>query len=130
MSEVNPEEGGLVPNHHPLRLPAQPLSGVPEGAGSSPSALGSLVYCRYRDHSYFERIDPSRGCPVILEVVGWLTQENRDSINLVFERIAMPTVPKGLRRFAKGWCILKSTIIELRKINTPSLKSSAGGKLN
>lgn len=123
--------GEEVRDHPPLEsgsrsaLP-RTLSHVGKAA---PSVNGSLIYCRYFDHVFFKDVDSSRGYPVIRECVGWLDYENHEFIRIIFEKFSMPFVPEGSRQRDTGLAILKSTIIELRKINTPSLKSALGGRI-
>jgi len=80
-------------------------------------ALGDVVYVRYRDHALFRDVDPDTWHPFVRECIGWLAFENDEYIRVVWERFAEPNEPEGAKQRAVGPVILKSAILELRRLN-------------
>lgn len=80
--------------------------------------LGTPVIVRYLDHVRFENADASQYKPWTLELIGWLENEDQDSIRVVSERYAEPrSAGKALVR-STGIAIVKSTIVELRSLGS------------
>ncbi len=82
----------------------------------SSAEIGSLVVVRYRDHVRFENADASFYKPWILEAVGWVDGQNEDYIRIVNERYPEPRASGSARLRSTGVSIIKSTIVELRRI--------------
>jgi hypothetical protein len=82
----------------------------------SSAEVGSLVIVRYRDHVRFENADASFYKPWIREAVGWLDAQDEDYIRLVNERYPEPRASGSARIRSTGVSIIKSTIVDLRKI--------------
>ncbi len=80
------------------------------------SDRGSLVIIRYRDHVRFENADASFYKPWILEAVGWLDYEDEECIRIVQERFPEPRPVGNSRLRSTGVSIVKSTIVELRRV--------------
>jgi hypothetical protein len=78
---------------------------------------GCTIYCRYLDHALYRGIDPNRASPFPLECVGWLHSEDADCIRIVNERFSLPDPPRQARPPDKCLVILKSTIVELRRLS-------------
>lgn len=80
-------------------------------------ALGPIVYVRYLDHVLFKDMDPNAYAePFAREAIGWLDHENNESIRLVWERFAEPNPQGDSEQKATGLVILKSAILELRRV--------------
>ena len=77
---------------------------------------GTLVIVRYRDHVRFENADSSLYKPWTLEAVGWLDHEDKDCIRIVNERYPEPRASGSARLRSTGVSIIKSTIVDLRKV--------------
>lgn len=77
---------------------------------------GSVVYVRYLDHVLFRDADPSLYKPFIREALGWLDYEDDHCIRLVWERYAEPAIREESKPRATGLIILKSAILEMRKL--------------
>jgi hypothetical protein len=78
--------------------------------------LGSVVYVRYRDHVLFRDASPDAYQPFVREAVGWLDREDDGCIRLVWERFAEPAPNGATKQRATGLVILKSSILELRRV--------------
>lgn len=90
-------------------------SGVNEGMPSG-ITVGSIVLIRYLDHVLFKDADPCTYGPFTREAVGWLDHEGDDCIRVIFERFAEPDPQGEARQRATGLVILKSNIIELKRV--------------
>jgi hypothetical protein len=77
---------------------------------------GSLVYVRYQDHVLFRNVDPESAKPIIQEAWGWLQHEEPGYIRLVVARYQEPNNDGKPARKATGLVIVKSTILEMRKV--------------
>ncbi len=78
---------------------------------------GQLVYIRYLDHVLFKDVDPATfSAPFMRETVGWLDFENNDYLRILWERFAMPNPPSETKLRATGLVILKTAILEMRRI--------------
>jgi hypothetical protein len=76
----------------------------------------NFVYVRYRDHVIYHRGSPEAMMPQIREAVGWLVQECADYIIICWDRDAGPPTLKGGDPKASGLVILRSDILEMKKI--------------
>ena len=78
--------------------------------------LGSLVRVRYLDHVLFRNVNPETQRPVIQEVVGWLHNQNTDSVCLLVAQYSEPRLEGSGRLKGTGFSIVKKAILEIRKI--------------
>ena len=76
-------------------------------------SLGKLLFIRFKDHTIFRNHRP-RVKPIIRETIGWLLDDNDESITLLWVREPEKSSPQ-LRR-ETGICILKSDILEIREV--------------
>ncbi len=77
---------------------------------------GGPVYVKYLDHVHFQNGNPSLFKPLTLEAVGWLVDEDEESLRLVLDRIDDPDSSPGVTLKTSGLVILKKTIIERRRL--------------
>jgi hypothetical protein len=77
-----------------------------------------LVYVRYRDHVLYSRMDPAALSPQIREAVGWLIYEAPDYLVISWDRDAGPPSLRGGDPKASGLVLLRSDILELRRLNS------------
>jgi len=79
--------------------------------------IGSTVYIRYKDHALFRNVDARSQRPIIQEAVGWLDLETEDFVRVLLTRYRDPKIRDGpAETKATGLVILRSTILEMRKI--------------
>jgi hypothetical protein len=76
----------------------------------------SMVYVRYRDHVLYHRGDPMLMKPQIRECVGWLIYDCQDYIIICWDRDAEPPTLRGGDSKASGLVILKSDVLEYKKV--------------
>ena len=74
---------------------------------------GKLLFIRFKDHIIFRNHRP-RFRPIIRETVGWLLDENDESITLLWVREPEKSSPQLRRHY--GICILKSDIIMVKEV--------------
>jgi len=77
---------------------------------------GQLVYIRYLDHVLFKDADATQYRPWSRETCGWLDYENEECVRIVWERFAMPDPPNEAKPRATGLVIMKSAVLEMRRI--------------
>ncbi len=70
----------------------------------------------YRDHVLFHRTHPDAVAPQTRECTGWLLHETPDYIVLSWDRDAGPPTIKGGDPKASGLVLLRSAILELRRL--------------
>lgn len=75
-----------------------------------------LVYIRYRDHVLYHRSNPENFSPQTRETVGWLVYESPDYITVCWDRSAEPPTLKGGDPNASGVVVLKSDVLELKRL--------------
>ncbi len=75
-----------------------------------------IVICRYKDHVLFKDSDASKYLPWTREAVGWLDYEDKEYVRLVWERFSQPNLPDNVVTRSTGLTILKSTILEIRRV--------------
>jgi (2Fe-2S) ferredoxin len=95
----------LIPRHRLRRLECWPIED------------GSLVYVKYLDHCWFRNVDPKLAKPVVQEAWGLLEEETPDHVKLIASSYTDPTARRNASR-ATGLVILRSTVIELRSLDT------------
>lgn len=76
----------------------------------------SLVYVCYRDHVLYHRGDPQAMKPHVRETVGWLVYDCEEYIIVCWDRDAEPPTLNGGDLKASGLVILKSDILEYKKV--------------
>jgi len=79
-----------------------------------------VVYVRYHDHVLYYRGDPALMKPQVRECVGWLVYDYADFIILSWDRDAGPPSLRGGDPKASGLVVLRSDILEIKRI--PSSK--------
>jgi hypothetical protein len=92
---------------------------------SEPDRIGSIVIVRYRDHVRFENANSGLYKPWILEAVGWLDHEDTEYIRIINERYVEPRHSGDNLLKSTGVSIVKSTIVELRKLTAGQGASGA-----
>ncbi|MGE5555935.1 MAG: hypothetical protein ACM3UY_06720 [Methanocella sp.] len=80
-----------------------------------------LVYVRYLDHVAFNRSSALVMAPQTRKAVGWLVYECSEYVTLAFDRDAGPPTLKGGDAKASGLVLLKSAVLELKKLSISSL---------
>ncbi len=81
----------------------------------------SLVYVIYLDHVLFSRCEPLVIKPQIRETLGWLVYECEQYITLCWDKDAEPPTLKGGDPKATGLVLLKTDIIEYKKLKVSIL---------
>jgi hypothetical protein len=100
VSQVNPDVPPLTIGNH----------------GSKTRPPGCIVICRYKDHVLFKDGDASQYQPWTREAIGWLEYEDEEYVRLVWERFSQANLPANARTRSTGLTILKSAILEIRKL--------------
>jgi len=80
------------------------------------SGPGALVYIRYLDHVLFRRMDPTVHGPAVREAVGWLLKEDGRAVWILWDRSVEGLPQERTRAEESGLVILKSDIIEMRRL--------------
>jgi hypothetical protein len=81
-----------------------------------PEMEASITKIRYRDHVLYNRGHPLAMKPQVREAVGWLVYESGDYVTLCWDRDAEPPTLKGGDPKASGLVILRSDIVEMKKV--------------
>ena len=105
--------GGTQPAqpHQPPKIQHKcPEHGKPE------AEFERLVYVCYRDHVLYHRAQPEWLSPQTREAVGWLVHACADYIILCWDRKAEPPTLKGGDPKASGLVLLRSDILELKRL--------------
>ena len=76
-----------------------------------------LVFVKYCDHVLFNRNSAFAMKPQVREAVGWLVYECDQYITLTWDRDAEPPTLRGGDSKASGLVLLKSDILEMKKID-------------
>ena len=76
-----------------------------------------IIYARYKDLVFFNRGDPLTFSPWVRETVGWLVYECDDYVTISWDRDAGPPTLKNGDPQASGLVILRSGILELKRLN-------------
>ncbi len=71
---------------------------------------------RYKDHVRFEGADANLYKPLTLEMIGWLVHVDEECVRVVSERYAEPRASGNARVRSTGTVIIKSTILELKRL--------------
>lgn len=78
--------------------------------------MSDLVYIRYKDHVLFRNSDSSLYKPSTRETVGWLMKENDVAVWILWDRSVEPLPHERVPASESGLVILKSDILEIRKL--------------
>jgi len=100
-------------------------SGVVVSVGGG-SVFRNVVYIRYLDHVMYSRVDPLMMSPQTRETVGWLLYECEQYVTIKHDQDASTPTLRGGDAKASGLCLLKSTILEMRHVNTPQTRTIPG----
>jgi hypothetical protein len=80
-----------------------------------------LIFVRYLDHVAFNRNLAFAMKPQVREAVGWLIYECEQYVTLTWDRDAEPPTLKGGDPKASGLVLLKSDILEFKKLEVGGL---------
>jgi hypothetical protein len=96
------------------------------------NVFNGVVYVQYWDHVQFNRADPLTVSPQIRETIGWLVYECNHYVTLKFDKDAEPPTLKSGDPKASGLVLLRTDIIEFKKLNSNQqlLKESEKQPLN
>jgi hypothetical protein len=108
MNRTSPE---LVPRNRG----AQPLQNT---LSNLPGEFNGLVFVRYLDHVQYNRTSALAMAPQTRETVGWLIYECQEYITLSWDRDSGPATLHGGDPKATGMCLLKSDILEFKRLKT------------
>lgn len=75
-----------------------------------------IVHVVYRDHMMYNHADPLFMMPQTRECLGWLVSEEPDYIVISWDRDVRPPTLKGGDPKAGGLVILRSDILELKRV--------------
>ena len=78
--------------------------------------MGEIIYIRYQDHILYHRSDPLVMAPQVRETIGWLVYEGDEYVTISWDRDAGPPTLKGGDSKATGLVILRSDILEMKKV--------------
>ena len=76
-----------------------------------------LVFVKYCDHVLFNRNSAFAMKPQVREAVGWLVYDCDQYITLTWDRDSEPPTLRGGDPKASGLVLLKSDILEIKKID-------------
>ena len=76
----------------------------------------TLVYIKYRDHVLYHRAQPESLKPQVRECVGWLVYAGKDYITICWDRDVEPHTLRGGDSKASGLVVLRSDILEMKRI--------------
>jgi len=82
--------------------------------------LKDLIVVRYVDHVLYNRVSALAMQPQIREAVGWLVYECEQYVTLAWDHDAQPPSLHGGDPKASGLVLLKSDILELKKLDAAS----------
>ncbi len=78
--------------------------------------LRGMVFVKYIDHVVYNRAVALDVQPQIREAVGWLIYECDQYVTIKYDRDADAPTLKGGDAKASGLCLLKSSILEMKKL--------------
>ncbi|NLF88074.1 hypothetical protein GX563_04540 [Candidatus Bathyarchaeota archaeon] len=87
-----------------------------ETTGTQQNPLQQFTYVRYQDHVLYNRSSAMSMQPQVREAVGWLVYEAEKYIILSWDRDAAPPTLHGGDPKASGLVLLRSDIIEFRRL--------------
>ena len=79
-------------------------------------AKTKVVCVRYRDHVLYHRCDPLAMKPEVRMALGWLVYAAPDYIIISWDKSAIPPTLRGGDAKASGLVILRSDILEVKKL--------------
>jgi len=88
---------------------------------SNDSNLKGLIFVRYIDHVLYNRTSAKVMQPQIREAVGWLVYECEQYVTLAWDHDAEPPTLRGGDPKASGLVLLKSDILELKRLKVCQL---------
>lgn len=80
------------------------------------SVFRDVVVVRYFDHVQYSRAPAFVVSPQTREAVGWLVYESEHYITIAYDKDAGPPTLKGGDSKASGLVLLKSAILEMKKL--------------
>ena len=83
---------------------------------SKKSTLNGLIFVRYVDHVLYNRTSALAMQPQIREAIGWLVYECEQYVTMAWDHDAEPPTLHGGDPKASGLVLLKSDILELKKL--------------
>jgi hypothetical protein len=89
-----------------------------------------IVFVRYLDHVQYSRAPALVMSPQTRETVGWLVYECEQYLTLSYDRDTGPPTVKGGDPKASGLVLLKSVIIDIKKLDNHQLLPKSGQVLN
>lgn len=87
----------------------------------TPCEFKRLIFVRYLDHVVFNRVSALALKPQVRETVGWLVYKCDYYITLTWDRDAEPPTLKGGDSKASGLVILKTDMLEFKKLEVRML---------
>ena len=108
--------GSTIRSHCPSKEP-QPSSDTCDIL----SEFKGLIVVRYLDHVLYNRTSALVTKPQVREAVGWLVYECEQYVTLTWDRDAEPPTLKGGDPKASGLVVLKTNILELKKLEVCAL---------
>src|SRR3972149_7862502 len=91
------------------------------GGKAELSQTQELVFVRYLDHVLYHRSSAVTMKPQLREPVGWLVFEGEQYITLAWDCDAEPPTLKGGDSKASGLVLLKSDMLEFKKLEVCAL---------
>jgi hypothetical protein len=80
-----------------------------------------IIFVRYKDHVLYNMTSTLALKPQIREAIGWLLYDCSEYLILCWDTDAdPPTLHSGDQKKASGLVLLKSTVLELRKLEVKS----------
>ena len=83
---------------------------------SKENTFKELTFVRYVDHVLYHRTSALSMQPQVRETVGWLLYECEQYVTLTWDQDAEPPTLKGGDPKASGMVLLKSDILELKRL--------------
>jgi hypothetical protein len=87
-----------------------------------------LIFVRYLDHVLYNRTSGLTIKPQTREAVGWLVYDCEQYLTLAWDRDASPPTLHGGDPKASGLVLLKSDVLELKKLRVCVLPSKEGSE--
>jgi len=81
-----------------------------------PAEFKGLIFVKYVDHVIFNRNLAFSMKPQVREAIGWIVYECSEYVTICNDRDAGPPTLKGGDAKASGLVLLKSDILELKKL--------------
>ncbi len=81
------------------------------------SCVGHLAAVKYLDHCWCRNSDPRLTMPVVQEAVGRVDEDGPDFLRLVVAQYHEPSPDGEQKRRITGLTIVKSTILEVKRLD-------------